>query len=387
MLQSRRLPRLVSLLVVCSLILAPASCLAANASAASEPSPTNAGQAEQIVSIARQVMEQNDLNAVIISVRIGNRDVVTTALDKSMTGVQATTRMHLRNGAVAISYLSTVLLKLVDRKVVSLDDKLSRWLPELPNADKITLGMLAASRSGYSDYVQNPDFLKANNADPFRAWNRDELRQYGISKPLQYTPGTSWNYAHTNFLILGEALEKITGKPIDRLVADEVLRPLGLRNTQSSCTAEIPEPVLHAFTSDRGIYEDSTYWDPSWTLGCGLVETTNISDLITSAVGIGTGSLLSRTSHQLQIEPKSRITPANGPAVYYGLGIFTANSWLFQNPLFSGYQAIMAYQPSRQIAIAVATTVGPKGSADTNYSTQIFQKVGAYLDPKQPPTL
>jgi CubicO group peptidase (beta-lactamase class C family) len=269
--------------------------------------------------------------------------------------------------------------------VASLDDKLSRWLPELPNADKITLGMLAASHSGYSDYVQNPDFLKANNADPFRAWNRDELRQYGISKPLQYTPGTSWNSAHTNFLILGEALEKIIGKPIDRLVADEALRPLGLRNTQSSCTAEIPEPVLHAFTSERGIYEDSTYWDPSCTLGCGLVETTDISDLITSAVGIGTGSLLSRTSLQLQIEPKSRIIPANGPPVYYGLGIFTANSWVFQYPLFSGYQAIMAYQSSQQIAIAVAATVGPHGSASTNYSTEIFQKVGAYLAPNQPP--
>jgi CubicO group peptidase (beta-lactamase class C family) len=227
--------------------------------------------------------------------------------------------------------------------------------------------------------------LKANNADPFRPWNRDELRQFGTSKPLQYTPGTSWNYAHTNFLLLGEALEKITGKPIDRLVADEVLRPLGLHNMQSSCTAEIPEPVLHAFTSERGIYEDSAYWNPSWTLGCGLVETTDISDLITSAVGIGTGALLSRTSHRLQIEPKSRITPANGPAVHYGLGIFIANSWVSRNPLFSGYQAIMAYQPSQQIAIAVATTFRPHGSASTNYSTEIFQKVGAYLAPNLPP--
>ncbi len=302
-----------------------------------------------------------------------------------MTGVPATTQMHFRNGAVAISYLSTVLLKLVDRKVVSLDDKLSRWLPELPNADKITLGMLAASRSGYADYVQDADFLKANKANPFRAWNRDELRQFGISKPLQYMPGTSWNYAHTNFLILGEALEKITGKPIDQLVADEVLRPLGLRNTQSDCTARIPEPVQHAFTSERGIYEDSTYWNPSWTLGCGLVETTDVSDLITSVVGIGSGSLLSSASYQRQIAPKSRITTANGAVVYYGLGIFTANSWVLQNPLFSGYQAIMAYLPSQQIAIAVSTTVGPKGSADVNYSTQIFQKVGAYLAPNQPP--
>ena len=92
------------MLVVCTLILAPASCLAANASAApADPSPPpRAGQADQIVSIARQVMVKNDLNAVIISVRIGNRDLVTTMLGNSMTGVPATTRMHFRNGAVAI---------------------------------------------------------------------------------------------------------------------------------------------------------------------------------------------------------------------------------------------------------------------------------------------
>ena len=102
--QSRRLACAISLLVVWSLILAPVSYQAANArAAAADPSPPpRAGQAEQIVSIARQVMEQNDLNAVIISVRIGNRDLVTTMLGNSMTGVPATTRMHFRNGAVAI---------------------------------------------------------------------------------------------------------------------------------------------------------------------------------------------------------------------------------------------------------------------------------------------
>jgi CubicO group peptidase (beta-lactamase class C family) len=78
--------------------------------------------------------------------------------------------MHFRSGAVAVSYLSTVLLKLVDRKRVRLDDKLSRWLPNLPHANEITLEMLAASRSGYQDYVQDDAFMKASEADPFRAW-------------------------------------------------------------------------------------------------------------------------------------------------------------------------------------------------------------------------
>ena len=87
-----------------------------------------------------------------------------------MTGVPATTGMHFRNGAVAISYVSTLLLKLVDENKVSLDDKLSTWLPEMPNADRVTLGQLAQMTSGYRDYViGNPEFDAATLRKPLPA--------------------------------------------------------------------------------------------------------------------------------------------------------------------------------------------------------------------------
>jgi D-alanyl-D-alanine carboxypeptidase len=342
-------------------------------------------QAQHIVAIARHVMREDDLNAVIISVRIGDSNVVTTAMGHTMTGVRATPGMHWRNGAIAISYLTTVLLELVDRHVVSLNARLSRWLPKLPHASSITLGMLAAMRSGYSDYVRNKVFLKEQQAHVFRAWTRDELIHFGVSKPLKYKPGTRFNYAHTNMVILGEALEKITHQPIARLIQDYIYRPLGLQDTNTSCTAQIPDPVLHGFTSDRGVYEDASYWNPSWSLGCGLVETTDVADAIKSAVAVGTGSLLTRQSHLLQIARRSKI-PAPGHArVYYGLGIFIANGWLLQNPLFDGYQAVMAYLPAQKIAIAITTTTGPKVSSDSNYSWVIWHDVGAYLTPRHAP--
>jgi CubicO group peptidase (beta-lactamase class C family) len=349
------------------------------------PAGAWSSEAQHIVAIARHVMRENDLNAVIISVRIGNSNVVTTAMGHTMTGVPATPGMHWRNGAIAISYLTTVLLELVDRHVVTLNSRLSRWLPKLPHASRITLGMLAGMRSGYSDFVRNKVFLKDQQANVFRAWTRAELIHFGVSKPLMYKPGTSFNYAHTNMVILGEALEKITHQPIAQLIRDYIYRPLDLQNTNTNCTAQIPEPVLHGFTSDRGVYEDASYWNPSWSLGCGLVETTDVADVIKSAVAIGTGSLLTRQSHLLQIAHRSKIAVPGNARVYYGLGIFIANGWLLQNPLFDGYQAIMAYLPSKKIAMAIATSTGPKASSDTNYSTVIWHDVGAYLVPHQAP--
>src|SRR3954471_15320719 len=79
-------------------------------------------QASAIVALARDIMSKQDVKAVILRVTIDGREIVTEALGESMTGVPATTDMHFRNGAVAISYMSTLLLLLVDQNVVGLDD-------------------------------------------------------------------------------------------------------------------------------------------------------------------------------------------------------------------------------------------------------------------------
>ena len=102
-------------------------------------------------------MAERHLKAVIVRVTVDGKEVLTQAVGDSMTGVPATPQMHFRNGAVAISYVSTLLLKLVDDKKVSLDDKMSKWLPDFPHADQVTLGQLAQMTSGYPDYVLGND--------------------------------------------------------------------------------------------------------------------------------------------------------------------------------------------------------------------------------------
>jgi CubicO group peptidase (beta-lactamase class C family) len=113
-----------------------------------------------------------------------------------MTGVPATTRMHFRNGAVAISYMSMLLLRLVDAGRVDLDDRVSKWLPNLRNADRVTLRMLAGMTAGYHDYEVDPRLTTALYSNPFGAiTTRDQLR-LALSRPQQFAPGTNWSYAH-----------------------------------------------------------------------------------------------------------------------------------------------------------------------------------------------
>jgi CubicO group peptidase (beta-lactamase class C family) len=366
-------------------------------------------QAAAIVAIARDIMDQQDVKAVILRVVVDGQEIVTAALGESMTGVPATTEMHFRNGAVAFFYVATLLLRLVDQQEVTLDDPLAKWLPDLRDADQVTLRMLANLTAGYPDFVQNAEFVRAIYADPFRQWTPEEQIAISLSTPQVFAPGTNWDYSHTDYVILGQALEKITGQPLDVALQEQVLGPMGLQNTVAWATPEISEPVLHAFSSERreplGIpagtrfYEESTYWNPSWTFAQGAIRTTDIVDMTTTALAVGEGTVLSPESHQAQIAPDllGFGKPLKGcPACHtldeaytYGLGAVLSNDWILQNPLFAGCGAVTGYLPAAKIAIAVATTFNEGAFDDQGnykYSShqEIFGAIGAHLAPDHP---
>lgn len=379
---------------------------------ASPTSSADQAKADAVMRVVRNSMAQAHLRAVIVRVTVDGKEILTQAVGDSMTGVPAITDMHFRNGAVAISYVSTLLLKLVDEKKLSLDDKLSKWLPDFPNAQRVTLGQLAQMTTGYPDYViGNPQFSSELYANPFQQWTTQDILALISSRPLLYDPGTNWNYAHTNYVLLGLALEKATGQDMPTLLQNEVLGPLGLKSTANSDTPEIPQPVLHAFTSERRqalkipagtpFYEESTYWNPSWTITHGAIQTSNIYDLETTAVGVGSGKLLSADSYKKMVSTALRgktHTQPGCPTCFdqnegytYGLGIVISGDWLLQNPLFAGYSAVEAYLPAQKVAIAVAATYAPEAFDDQgNYSNQadiLFRKIGAEVVPNDAPPM
>jgi len=406
------MPNIRRLLVALCVLALIAGCSSGTQSGESATSTagTEDSRADAVMRAVRETMATEHLKAVIVRVTVDGQEIVTEAVGESMTGVPADTNMHFRNGAVAISYVSTLLLKLVDEQKVSLDDKLSKFLPEIPHADRVTLGQLARMTSGYVDYViGNTKMIDAAYANPFRRWTVHELLQFAVNEPLLYEPGTNWNYAHTDYLLLGLALEKATGEQMPKLLSEKVLRPLGLTNTVNSLTPEIPAPALHAFSSERReflkippgtpFYEESTFWDPSWTITHGAIQTTDIYDMEATAVGIGSGKLLSEDSYKKLVSTDLRGKTHKQPGcatcealddVYtYGMGLVVSGNWLLQNPLMSGYAAVEAYLPSQKIAIAVAVTYLPEAFDDqgnyANAADTLFRRIGAVMAPDDAP--
>jgi CubicO group peptidase (beta-lactamase class C family) len=401
--------RWVACLVIASLIL---GCGHKSAPPASQADSADKAKADAVMRVVHNFMTQAHLKAAIVRVTVDGKEVVTQAVGDSMTGVPATTDMHFRNGAVAISYVSTLLLKLVDEKKLTLDDRLSKWLPDFPNAQRVTLGQLAQMTAGYPDYVIGNDQLETElYANPFQQLTTQDILAQISGRPLLYDPGTNWNYAHTDYVLLGLALEKATGQDMPTLLRNEVLGPVGLKSTTNSDTPEIPWPVLHTFSSERRkalkipagtpFYEESTYWNPSWTITHGAIQTTNIYDMEATAVGVGSGKLLSADSYKKMVSTalrgKTHAQPGcptcfdQNEGYTYGLGIIASADWLMQNPLFSGCAGVEAYLPAQKVAIAVAVTYAPEAFDDQgNYSNQadiLFRKIGAVVAPDAAPPM
>jgi CubicO group peptidase (beta-lactamase class C family) len=338
--------------------------------------PPPANPAADLDHLLDGAMTQYKLKAIIVQVAIKNRTVYAQARGDSMAGVKATPAMNFRNGAFAFTYMATLLLELSDWNVLSLDDKLAKYLPDLPQADKVTLRQLANMTAGYADYVYQPEVLQGITRDPFRQWTSDELIRIGTSKPMQFAPGTNWGYSHTNYVILGRVLEKATRMKLADALQQFVVQPMGLTNTHSFDTPFIPEPVLHSFSAERrpdlGIPaatpfdEESTYWNPSWTTATGAVQTTDIADLVRTMIVVGTGKLLSKASSRAQIgpnligtghpDPTCAACRANTKDFSYGMGVLNIGPWLVQTKSFAGSGAAAGYLASHRLAIAVVTT-------------------------------
>jgi CubicO group peptidase (beta-lactamase class C family) len=375
-------------------------------SAATPPGQT----ASAITDIVQNAMATEHLRSVIIKVTQGDQVVTRQAFGTSMKGVPATTDMHFPNGNVAFAYLGTLLMEFVDEHKVGLDDTIDRWMPNLPEADKVTLKMLANHTSGYPDYETDPAFIAAYYADPFHIWTFQERLAYAFSRPVLFAPGTNWAYAHTNFMILGEILAKIGGKPLATLLRENVLGPMGLTGTAESQTSAVPSPVLHSYTSERrealgipagtAFYEESTFWNRQWGTPIGANETTTIDDMATSAVQVGTGSLLSESSYEAMTGPNlvgfGNADPSCAPAcramtdaLNFGLGVVRSGSWILQAPSLTGYSETMAYLPSQEIAIAVVITFLPAAydaqGNNASSADSIFRSIGALMAPNDPP--
>ena len=312
-------------------VLALACSAAQIAVAHSQPdSPPNLDP-ERMRAIVQENAAKLGAKAVLFGVWRDDREILTMALGQSMTTVPATIDMHYRIGGIAETFMSTLLLMLVEQGRIGLDDTISRWFPSLLDADRVTVRMLVSNSAGYVDYVTVDDFGKAQLQDPFRTFTDAELIDYAVhGGGMNFPPGTNQQYSHTDNVILGQVIERATGELIADLYEKNIFGPLGMTDTLFPMNQDIQSPVLHAFTSDRKVYEDCTYWNPFWGSTPGR-PTSNLHDLGKWGPVLGTGRLISPAHFQEQIAPTSVGKGKNKADLYFAYGFVVANGWMVRS--------------------------------------------------------
>ena len=350
-----------------------------------QPSSTAAtADAGAIVNIVRTKLAELDLSGAVYGVWRGDEEVIVDAAGESPIGVPATADMQLRVGQPMEPMLSTVLLQLSDAGTLGLDEPIAKWVPDFPRADTITPRMLANSTSGISDYVTNPEFLKTFYANPIKGFTSQDILDLANARPPLFEPGTNFAYSHSDLCLLGVVLEKASGKALGELLQERVFTPLEMRESSVMMTPQIAEPILHGYTNERGVFEDSAFWNPTAFLHSGNTNST-VSDLARWVRALASGELLSDNTFKEMMAPS---TAGLGPLTtqkFFAFGTAHLNNWLFMNPSFGGYNGVVLYDNESKMTIIVYATLGPTANSDTNNAVPIGTAIGTLLQPDNPP--
>ena len=190
--------------------------------AAQLPSAT----AEKIDEIATRAVTNGETPSVSIAIVQGGKVAYEKAFGKARLdpATDAKPEMRYSIGSVSKQFLATAVLLLVQDGKLSLDDHVSRYLPNLTRADEITIRQLLTHTSGYQDYYPQ-DYVAPFMEEHVTA---ERILDQWARKPLDFDPGTRWQYSNTNYVVVGRIVERIAGEPFFSFLSKRILQPLGM---------------------------------------------------------------------------------------------------------------------------------------------------------------
>ncbi|MFN2173014.1 MAG: amidase family protein [Candidatus Promineifilaceae bacterium] len=276
------------------------------------------------------------------------------------TPMQVDDRLEI--GSNSKSFTIAVLMQLQEEGLLSFDDRLGDWLPELaeqiPNGDQITLRQLAAHTSGIWDYgdpligaaAENPDLLEVGYAP-------QELVQYAIENGApEFDPGTNFKYSNTGYILLGMIAEKASGQSLGELYQERIFDPLGLETAVfiEGVPQEGDITTQGYWWLNDGTRLDTTNWNVSlgWAAG-GIAMTAE--ELAAYAKALAAGELFQDPDTLAQMLSFNEQSLAFGGAPF-GLGLMDfGNGYWGHEGQTAGFQSLWFTNPEEGITVVGLT--------------------------------
>ncbi|MFE2362778.1 serine hydrolase domain-containing protein [Streptomyces virginiae] len=254
------------------------------------------------------------------------------------TGRPVRADLRHRVGSVTKTFTAVAVLQQNAKGRVDLDRPVGDYVPDLLPGErgrKVTVRMLLNHTSGIEDYIADafPSLRQGSTTSlddhRFRTIRPTELIGYGVARPQRFEPGTDWSYSNTNYILLGEILRKVTGQDPERLIAKDVIRRAGLRDTYFPGTdPHIRGAHARMYESFYGLIDpprDYSIYNMTWGGTAGALVSTP-QDLNTFYRALLTGDLLPQRQLD-QMRTAYDVKDETGAVVLrYGLGIFSLDT-------------------------------------------------------------
>jgi len=264
------------------------------------------------------------------------------------TGRTATVETRYAIGSISKQFTAAALLMLEEEGRLTMDDRVSRFFPDLTRAGEITIRQLLSHTSGYEDYAPQdyiiPDWTRATTAAAV-------VKQWA-KKALNFEPGTKWQYSNTNFVLAGQIFEKVSGQSLVGFLRERIFAPLDMASASAWPPGQASDATAYtryAAGPPRATQREAA----GWYYGAGELAMTP-ADLAKWDIAFLGKKILSTHSWE---ELTREVKLANGDSTHYALGVGVGE--IDGMPAFehsgevSGFISSNAVFPTRDGAVVV----------------------------------
>lgn len=275
-------------------------------------------------------------------------------------GVPIAPDMVFRIGSVTKEFTAACVLKLVEEGRLSLDDPIEKYLPDFSTGGRrVTIEQLLTHTSGIRSYTDVPGWFGARMREDR---SPREVEALFDGEPFDFAPGMGWHYDNSGYVLLGEILEKVTGRPYADLVTGTIFRPLGMNDTRYGSDAPIVPRRVAGYVKTADGVVNAPFLSMTQPYAAGALVST-VDDLARWHRALDQGAVLKPESVRRMWTP-ARLP--DGTDTRYGFGWIVWS--LDRHPVvehgggINGFQTANLRLPDERIYVAVLSNCG--GCAD-----------------------
>jgi CubicO group peptidase (beta-lactamase class C family) len=277
-------------------------------------------------------------------------------------------------GSIAKQFTAAAILQLRDAGKLSLDDEISKWLPDVSTGgNHVTLRRLLSHTSGIFRFSDEPEF-EINYFVP--RFPRDSAAGLIRLEPFQFRPGEAQAYSNAGLWLLGLVVEKASGMKLEGYLQEKIFEPLGMtRSMYCNSQADVPRRA-HGYGMANGMVRRALMVQYTWVFAPGAVCST-AGDLVTWLQALHGGKVLSRESYAGMTTPA---TLADGTVLQYGMGIkvgedFRGLRYIGHGGTAPGFRADATWYPDARMAVVVLMNTSPANISPGSVGGELAREV------------